>query len=252
MKKTNRSGTARTVPPSLQHDYPVRINRYLFLEKVCSRREADTLIEQGSVFINEITAVLGQKIEPKDVVSVQGLSSGAAKKYYVLLNKPIGVVSHNPGPQEKGAESFMRDIPASLSPVGRLDKASRGLMLFSNDGLIVDRMLNPKYDHEKEYLVTVDKRIDKHFLESMRAGVTIEGYKTKPATVSKVDPRVLRVVLTEGKKHQLRRMCAALGYQIIDLKRTRIGNLRLGNLRSGKYKILDGLALLKFKKSIGM
>ena len=235
----------------MNHDYPVRINRYLYLEKICSRREADRLIEEGSVLVNGSPAVLGQQIEKGDKVEVVGTKRKKLTEiYHVLINKPVGVVSHNPQSHEKSIESFVRDIPVKLSPVGRLDKASHGLMLLSNDGLIVDRMLNPKYEHEKEYVVTVDKRIDKHFLEKMRSGVKIEGYLTKPATVSKLDPRVFRIVLTEGKKHQIRRMAAACGYQIKDLKRIRIGELRLGTLKSGKYKILKGLELLKFRQSL--
>ena len=229
--------------------YPVRINRYLYLKNICSRREADKLILEGKVKINGKTALLGQQVEQIDKVNVDS-SHVKSKKIYVLFNKPKGVVSHNPQNREQGPEKYLKQYGVSLHPVGRLDKASRGLMLFTNDGTIVDKMLNPKHDHEKEYEVTVDKRVEKNFLIHMREGVQIENYRTKPARLRKIDSRNFSIVLTEGKKHQIRRMCAALGYQVKELKRTRIGTLRLGNLRSGKTRLIEGKELLELKKSI--
>lgn len=233
-------------------EYPIRLNRYLYLRKICSRREADRLIESGQVMVNNKPAVLGQKISPDDVVTLskQATTKTKTKKYYIAFNKPVGVVSHNPQLGEQSVDDFLRDIKASLSPLGRLDKASRGLMLLSNDGTIVDKLLNPKYEHEKEYVVSVDKRIDKHFLQAMQDGVNIEGYRTKPSTIHKINPRTFRLILTEGKKHQIRRMCAALGYQVQDLKRECIQNIRLGNLKPGKYREITGKELLDFMKSI--
>lgn len=234
-------------------EYPLRLNRYLYLQKICSRREADRLIEAGEVYINGTRANLGQKVEQGDKVTLSTRAqkkTTQAKKYYVAFNKPQGVVSHNPQHGEKEAADFLRDIPARLAPLGRLDKASHGLMLLSNDNTIVDKLLNPKYEHEKEYVVTVDKRIDKHFLQAMQQGVNIEGYTTKSTRIDKINPRTFRLVLTEGKKHQIRRMTAALGYQVQDLRRERIQNIRLGNLKSGQYHFIEGKELLDFMRSI--
>ena len=236
-------------------EYPMRINKYLYREGICSRREADRLIEKGQVKINGKRAVLGAKVNETDEVT---LSKDATKKTqnkkYYLLHKPKGVVSHNPQNGETSAEELFEGSARQLklSPLGRLDKASRGLMLFSNDGTIVDKLLNPKYEHEKEYVIEVDKRISKEFMDAFEQGVNIEGYKTKPAKVFKKSPRTCTVILTEGKKHQLRRMCAALGYQVIDLKRVRIMDLRIGTLKPGQFKEVKGLELVNFMKSIGV
>jgi len=235
--------------------FPVRLNRYLYLQGFCSRREADRLIEKGLIKVNGKKAKLGQQIEKDDAIDIpKSVRQEKAIKKYFLLHKPTGVVSHNPQNGEKSAETYFESPELRklrLAPLGRLDKASRGLMLFSNDGTIVDKLLNPKFEHEKEYVVTIDKRMTKDFFDNMERGVKIEGYKTKPSKVTKIDTRSFRIILTEGKKHQIRRMCAALGYQVQDLKRTRIMNLRLGKMKPGSYQEVSGLELLTFLKSIG-
>lgn len=235
--------------------YPIRLNRLLYLQGTCSRREADRLIEKGEVKVNGKKAVLGQKVEESDTITLGKLAKQKKEhKKYFILNKPKGVVSHNPQMGEQSAEEFFTGPLRSLNlaPLGRLDKASRGLMFFSNDGTIVNKLLNPEFEHEKEYVIEVDKRIDKNFMDSITNGVNIEGYMTKPAKVRKKSPRTCHIILTEGKKHQIRRMCAALGYQVRDLKRVRISNLRLGNLKPGAVKEITGLELIEFMKSIGV
>ena len=154
--------------------YPLRLNRHLYLEKICSRREADRMIQRGEVLVNNRVAVLGQKINKDDVVSLVGHArrQSGAKKYYLAFHKPVGVVSHNPRSGEQSPEDFTRDIPTDLFPLGRLDKASRGLMILSNDGTIVNKLLHPQFNHEKEYRVTVDKRIDKDFITQMKSRCT--------------------------------------------------------------------------------
>lgn len=232
-------------------DYPVRLNRYLFLNNYCSRREADKFIEKGLVKIDGKTAKIGQKVEEGQKVEVdQKIKQKKQSLVYYAFNKPEGVVSHNPQQGERSAEEF---IPSKLkvSPIGRLDKKSHGLMILSNDGTIVDKMLNPKYPHQKEYEVEVDKRLTGVFMHKMEAGVNIEGYKTKKAELKKLSPTKFILILTEGKKHQIRRMCAALGYQVVDLKRTRMMNVRLGKLKKGKVRKIEGLELLELFKSIG-
>jgi len=164
-----------------QITYPIRINRYLYLKNICSRRKADELIEKGHIKVNGKKAVLGQKINSGDNVEVDNTVKQIAQNYeYYVFNKPVGVVSHNPQNNEKAVEDFFKNIKyKKLSPVGRLDKDSEGLMLLTNDGRIIDKMLNPKYEHEKEYIVKVDKDLKESFARKMSKGVKIEGYITK-------------------------------------------------------------------------
>jgi len=205
--------------------YPIRINRYLLLKNLCSRREADRLIEQGKIKINGAVAVLGQKVHEDDEVEVAG-SAANREYYYFLFNKPRGIVSTSPQRDEQSVEDIS-GIAVKVSPVGRLDKDSEGLMLLTDDGRIVDALLNPKYSHEREYEVHVDKFIKAADLKKMESGVDIEGYITKPATAEKLSDDSFSLTLTEGKKHQIRRMCAALGYQVLELKRVRMMHLHL-------------------------
>ena len=232
--------------------YPIRINRYLFLKGYCSRRKADKFIQDKLVKINGKVAVLGDKVKKEDSVEVSKEVKEEAKKYeYIAYYKPRGIVSHNPQEGEKGIEDIFK-WKTPLSPLGRLDKASEGLMLLSNDGRIVDKLLNPKNEHEKEYVVKVDKKITGIFIKKMESGVKIERYKTKPSKVIKINPNTFRIVLTEGKKHQIRRMCAALGYQVQSLKRIRIANIKLGTLKSKQYRIIKGKDLDIFLDYLGM
>lgn len=221
-------------------EYPIRINRYLLLKGFCSRRKADELVAQGSVKINGKRAIVGQKVSEGDDVSLSKNTKNIANSYqYFLLNKPRGIVSHNPNNLEKSAEQLINTKNNTpVSPVGRLDKDSEGLMLLTNDGRIIDKILNPKFAHEKEYYVSVDKDIKESFINKMNKGVDIEGYKTKPTKTSIHGPKNFKIILTEGKKHQIRRMCASLGYQVVKLKRTRIMNLELGRLNPGESREL--------------
>lgn len=230
--------------------YPIRINRYLLLKGYCSRRKADKFIEEKHVKINGRVAVLGDKVQEKDNVTVDKELKKESKNYiYIALNKPVGIVSHNPQKGEEGIEDIFK-WETALSPLGRLDKASEGLMILSNDGRIVDKLLNPKYEHEKEYVVKVNKKITGVFLKSMENGVNIEGYKTKSTIVKKISNQVFRIILTEGKKHQIRRMCAALGYQVQELKRVRIASIRLGSLKPRQHRVLEDEELNLFLKPL--
>jgi 23S rRNA pseudouridine2604 synthase len=235
-------------------EFPVRINRYLFLKGYCSRRKADELIQDGQVKINGENAVLGQKVGENDKVELTTKIKEMPKNYeYHLFYKPRGVVSHNPQEGEKAVEDFFKNANSKkLAPVGRLDKDSEGLMFITNDGRIIDKMLNPKYEHEKEYVVKVDKPLKESFENKMSKGVRIEEYMTKPAKVRTMSERTFNIVLTEGKKHQIRRMCAALGYQVKDLKRVRIMGLRLSGLYPGQSRSLKIDEKIKLLKSIGL
>lgn len=219
-------------------DFPIRINKYLKEKGYTSRRQADRFIEEGRVRINGKKALLGQQVEHDDVVDVDGTVKKAPHNYsYVLFNKPKGVVSVNAQRDEKEPVDCAPDLK-KLSPVGRLDKESRGLMLFTDDGRIVHKLLSPDFEHEKQYRVRVNKELKLSFANKMEKGVDIEGYITKPARVHLLDDRRFSIAITEGKKHQIRRMATALGYEIQDLKRVRIMNLRLKNLPEGKTRHL--------------
>jgi len=219
-------------------EYPIRINRYLYINNICSRREADRMIEKGQIYINNKKAVLGQKVEEGDEVTLSGHARKKVGNYiYYAVNKPRGIESHGVGTDSEDIISKL-ELSEKVSVVGRLDKDSSGLLLLTNDGRIVDKMLNPKYDHQKEYVVKVDKDLKESFKRKMESGVDIEGYMTKPTKVTVTDKRLFRIILTEGKKHQIRRMLAALGYTTIKLKRVRIMNILLGKLKEGEYRKL--------------
>lgn len=232
--------------------YPIRINRYLALRNICSRREGDALIEKGVVLINGKKAKIGDKVNETDKVTVNSNATDVMKKYvYYAFNKPRGIVTHSP----KDGQRSIKDITSSADdvfPVGRLDKNSRGLLILTNDGRINDKLLNPEHDHEKEYVVTVNKPITNIFLKVMRQGVQLEDFKTKPADVVKKDETTFHIVLTEGKKHQIRRMCTALGWEVVDLKRVRVMSVKLGTLGSGQQRKIQGAELEELLKSLGI
>ncbi|KKQ43643.1 MAG: Ribosomal large subunit pseudouridine synthase F [Candidatus Moranbacteria bacterium GW2011_GWC2_37_8] len=241
----------------------MRINRYLALNNYSSRREADALIEKGVVTINGKKAKIGDKVEEKDVVAVNMKVANVAKKYvyfaynkakkyvYFAYNKPRGIVTHSPkdGQRSIAEVTYTAD---DVFPVGRLDKNSRGLIILSNDGRITDKLLNPEREHEKEYVVTVNKPITNIFLKVMRQGVQLEDFKTRECLVEKKDETTFNITLTEGKKHQIRRMCTALGWEVVDLKRIRIMNIQLGTLGSGQQRKIQGSELETLLRSLGV
>lgn len=240
-------------------EYPIRINRYLYLEQYCSRRQADRFIEKGQVLINGKKAVLGQKVNKEDKVEVKGAVKKAKENFlYFIFNKTKGIVTTNPQRDEQGIEDVFK--PASMnqppnlrvSPVGRLDKDSHGLVFLTNDGRIVNPLLSPDFNHEKEYIVRLNKDIKPSLKNKMEKGIDIEGYVTKPAKVRIMDTRRFRIILTEGKKHQIRRMATALGYEVTDLKRTRMMNIKLGNLEKGTGRELTKKEASELLKSLGI
>ncbi len=243
---TNNTNSSATI------EYPVRINRYLYLTGLCSRRAADKLIDKGEVRINDKLAVLGQKVQEGDTVTLGKDAKAMPGTYkYYLYNKPVGVVSHNPQLGEKSATVDAR-LAKEFAPVGRLDKASEGLMLLTNDGRIVNKLLHPDFAHEREYQVKLDKPIKNHDIKLLSQGVDIEGYRTLPAEVTKITDYEIVLILTEGKKHQIRRMCAALGYQVMSLKRISIMHLTLEGLSDSQARELTQSEKDKLFKKIGM
>lgn len=234
-------------------EFPMRINKYLAHTNVASRREADVLIAQQKVRINGKIAVVGQSIQADDTVEVIGKTGS---KTYLAYYKGRGIISHSPAADEIDIVSRLaKDYNITrVSPIGRLDKDSEGLIILSDDGRITAPLLNPKADREKEYDVLVDKKITNFFIKNMRGGVNIEGYRTKPTRVIVHPQNKLRfsIVLTEGKKHQIRRMCAALGYQVQSLKRVRIINITLDKLKPNQYRKIKGAELETFLKTLGL
>jgi 23S rRNA pseudouridine2604 synthase len=222
----------------LLEGYYMRINKYISDTGMCSRREADNLIQEGRVTINGKVAEIGSQVEEGDEVCVDGKPLKVKKKYvYIALNKPVGITSTT----ERHVEGNIIDFvghPERIFPIGRLDKDSDGLILLTNDGDIVNRILRSENNHEKEYIVTVDKPVTPEFIKGMANGVMIEGKMTKKCKVSKVSEYVFKIILTEGRNRQIRKMCKAFGYKVRRLQRIRIMNIKLGSLKMGHWRNL--------------
>lgn len=233
----------------------MRINKYLAHKGVATRKGVDELILSKKVLINGKVAVLGDKVLETDEVYVRGVHK---KNDYIYLayNKPKGIVSTNPQGDEKGIIESINSKEilkyGNIFPVGRIDKESHGLMILTNDGRVTDRLLNPKYSHEKEYIVQVDRKFSPAFIKHMQDGVDIGDGVTKKAKVKKVKDNIFNIVLTEGKNRQIRRMTEKLGYTVRDLQRTRIQNIKLGKIPKGSFEEISGAAKEDFLKSIGL
>ena len=230
----------------------MRINQYLAHKGFSTRRGADLLITQKLVQLNGKIARLGDKVSAGDIVVVSpAVINKIENSYrYVAYNKPRGISTDQP----KEGESIKMSLPSlrGLFSLGRLDKDSQGLLILTNDGRLTNRILSPDQVHEKEYVVKVDKIITDKFIRHLERGVLIETYKTKPARANRIGETIFRITLTEGKKHQIRRMCAAEGYCVLELTRTRIMNIKLGDLKEGAYRKIIGAELAELKKSIGL
>lgn len=215
----------------------IRLNKFLSESGFCSRREADRLIEAGKVLVDGAVASMGMKIREGQQIEADGtLISGKDRPVVLLVNKPRGIVCTTS--DRDRAENIVDFIgyPLRVYPVGRLDKDSEGLILMTNQGELVNRILKGRYGHEKEYLVSVDREITEQFLNRMRKGVKILDTVTRPCTVEKTGEKSFRIILTQGLNRQIRRMCEALGYRVRTLKRVRIMNLRLDGLKTGEYR----------------
>lgn len=217
----------------------MRINKFISETGFCSRREADKLVEEGRVTINGEKAQLGSQAEPGDDVRVNGKRVGASRRHvYIALNKPVGITSTTEQ-QVKGNIVDFVGHKERIFPIGRLDKDSEGLILMTNDGDIVNRILRSEGRHEKEYIVTVDKAVTPMFLKGMSEGVRILGTMTLPCKVTRIAERMFKIILTEGKNRQIRRMCEVFGYRVVRLKRQRIMNIHLGDLAIGRWRDLQ-------------
>lgn len=218
---------------------PKRINKYLSEIGYCSRRAADKLIEEGRVTINGKVPEMGTKVTDDDVVAVNGkpVVEPKADFVYLAFHKPIGIVCTTDTKREKNNIIEYINYPKRIFPIGRLDKPSEGLILMTNDGDIVNKILRARNNHEKEYLVRVNKKITDDFIERMRNGIPILGTITRKCKVEKISDFQFRIVLTQGLNRQIRRMCEYLGYRVTQLKRIRIMNITL-DVPVGKYREL--------------
>ena len=220
----------------LNRQEPVRLNKYLSEAGVCSRREADRLIESGKVTVDGQRAQTGMKIRPGQEVRVgKKVVSRQDEMVVLAVNKPRGIVCTEEKRERNSIVRFL-DYPIRVTYIGRLDKDSRGLLLMTNNGDIINRMMRAANHHEKEYKVTVDHEITGEFLEKMAGGVAILDTVTRPCKVEKLGKYTFSIILTQGLNRQIRRMCEALGYEVKDLVRVRVMNIRLGSLKEGEYR----------------
>jgi 23S rRNA pseudouridine2604 synthase len=219
----------------------VRLNKYLSESGACSRREADGFISEGRVTVNGVPAALGTQVEDGDDVRLDGDQIGAARKHtrpvYIALNKPVGITCTTERHVAGNIVDFV-DHPERVFPIGRLDKDSEGLILLTNDGDIVNEVLRAEHNHEKEYVVAVDRPITPEFLSGMAGGVRLSDATTKPCKVSKLGPKVFRITLTQGLNRQIRRMCEVFGATVEALQRVRIMRIHLGELPLGRWRNL--------------
>lgn len=224
----------------IQKKEPVRLNKYLSEAGVCSRREADRLIESGKVTVDGQPARTGMRILPGQVVKVgKKIVSKQDDMVVLAVNKPKGIVCTEEKRERNSIVRFL-NYPVRVTYVGRLDKDSRGLLLMTNNGDIINRMMRAANRHEKEYKVTVDHEITPEFLSRMAAGVPILDTVTRPCTVKQVGKYTFSIILTQGLNRQIRRMCQALGYEVKDLVRVRVMNIYLDGLKEGEYrKLMD-------------
>lgn len=229
----------------------IQINKYISSSGYCSRREAERYIEQGRVTINNEIALLTTRVNPGDVVAVDSEKIKVARKLslYIAFNKPVGITSTTDPSDRSNIISFINH-PKRIFPIGRLDKDSEGLILLTNDGDIVNKILRAGNEHEKEYIVTVDKPITPEFAKRMAGGLPILGTKTKPCVVKILGTKTFKIILTQGLNRQIRRMCEFLGYAVITLKRTRIMNISLGNLPIGKWRYLSVTEAEELQRSL--
>jgi len=217
----------------------LRLNKYISETGLCSRREADARIEAGRVTLNGVVATLGTQVAAGDVVCVDGKPVGGQERHvYIALNKPVGITSTI---ETHVAGNLLEVVkyPQRIFPIGRLDKDSEGLLLLTNNGDIVNEILRSENEHEKEYVVTVDRPVTEIFLNGMASGVRILGTVTKPCKVRRVGAATFRIVLTQGLNRQIRRMCSFFGYKVQRLQRVRIINLELGDLKPGQWRQLQ-------------
>lgn len=256
--KTNKNpkNSRKTVkkPVVVSNTFPMRINKYLAHKGVATRTGVDELIKNSKVLINGVVAKLGDKVMETDKVEIRG-THNKKNLVYFAYNKPKGIVSTNAQGDEKDIMQSLKETSKKyegIFPVGRIDKESHGLMILTNDGRVTDRLLNPVYNHEKEYVVKIDRPHTPGFLRNMQDGVDIGDGVTKPAKVKKTSEDTFSITLTEGRNRQIRRMTEKLGYTVRDLQRVRVQNIKLGKLAQNSVQEISGEDKVEFLKSIGL
>lgn len=229
----------------------IRINKFFTEHGICSRREADRLVESGAVTINGCVAKLGDRVSPTDVIARDGqvIPWGKAP-LYIKYHKPVGVTTTS---ESHVPRNIVAEIghPERIFPIGRLDKDSSGLILLTNDGNIVNEILRTEFGHEREYVVQVDRSFDRSLLDQMARGVVILGSRTKPCQTMRLGRDRFRIVLTEGRNRQIRRMCQALGYRVTSLHRVRIMHITVKGLSVGAWKELTSHEREQLLKAVG-
>lgn len=225
---------------------PMRLNKYLSDAGVCSRREADRLTQEGKILVDGHPAQMGMKVSDENHILVNGVEVKRQNRPVMLaVYKPEGIVCTTAGEEKDNIVDFIH-YPVRVYPVGRLDKASEGLVLMTNQGELVNKILRSGNDHEKEYIVRINRPVTDAFVQAMSQGVPILDTITRPCQVEKLDQYRFRIILTQGLNRQIRRMCEFLGVKVVFLKRVRIMNIRLGSLKPGEYREIQGkeMALL--------
>ncbi|WP_075348997.1 23S rRNA pseudouridine(2604) synthase RluF [Algoriphagus marinus] len=235
----------------MENESYIRINKYLSEVGFCSRREADKLLEQGRITLNGKIPELGTKVGPKDQVAVDGENVGRPiqNHTYIAFNKPVGIVSTTDVKGEKDNIIDFIGHPQRIFPIGRLDKDSEGLIFLTSEGDIVNKILRAKNNHEKEYIVTVDRPVNDEFIRRMGAGIPILDTVTDPCKVERISKFKFRITLTQGLNRQIRRMCEYLGFKVVQLKRIRIMNIHL-DLPVGKWRDLTEKELAELNSLI--
>jgi len=234
----------------MHHPDSTRLNKAISDSGYCSRRQADTLIEKGKVTVNGNIATLGDRVMPNDEIRVNHeLITGTDKLVYIALNKPVGITCTTDRRIEGNVVDFINH-EERIFHIGRLDKPSEGLLLMTNDGDIVNKILRAGNRHEKEYIVQVDRPITENFLKRMRSGVPILDTVTKKCEVEKLSRNTFKIILVQGLNRQIRRMCEYLGYEVLALKRERIMNISLGKLPIGEWRDLTAAELKGLKDSL--
>jgi 23S rRNA pseudouridine2604 synthase len=231
-------------------DQGIQINKYISNSGFCSRREADKLVEDARVTINDDIALPTSRVQTGDVVAIDGEKIKSKQRpIYIALNKPVGVTSTTDMSDKTNIIRFMNH-PKRIFPVGRLDKDSEGLILLTNDGDIVNKILRSSNNNEKEYVVTVDKELTHEMIKQMGSGVRILGEVTKPCYVRQEGQRRFRIILKQGLNRQIRRMCETFGYKVKILKRIRIMHIQLGTLPTGKWRYLTPQEMDELEKAL--
>ncbi|MEG2868841.1 MAG: 23S rRNA pseudouridine(2604) synthase RluF [Terrisporobacter sp.] len=252
-KKYNKNNETENRVPIIVHNdraEEVRLNKYISETGICSRREADNMVEMGRVTVDGVKATMGTKIGKNQIVKVDGKAINKVEKLvYIVLNKPVGITCTT----ERNVKGNIIDFvnhKQRIFPVGRLDKDSQGLILLTNDGDIVNKILRAGNNHEKEYIVTVDKNMSHDFINKMGSGVKILGTVTKECIVERQGKFMFKIILTEGMNRQIRRMTEALDYKVVKLERIRIMNIHMSKLRIGQWRDLTPRELIKLNELI--